>query len=292
MMPNLTTPVLAPKMPFSLDFASGIVSMGSCFADEVGSRLQESDFPVELNPFGTLYNPASIAAALHRLIEDREITVDDLVQHEGLWHSWHHHGSFSQPTAEETLALCNSRIHQAHKRLKEATLLMVTFGTAWIFERVVSGQWSVVSNCHKLPPQEFVRRRMTVEEIVALWQPLLDILQAYYPTLNILFSVSPIRHLADGAHGNQLSKSTLLLAIDQLLTSGRWPLATYFPAYEIVLDELRDYRYFDEKMTHPTPLAVDVVWERFQNATMSPAVRQQAHYNMKQHKREKHIPLH
>ena len=292
MMPNLTTPVLAPKMPFSLDFASGIVSLGSCFADEVGSHLQESDFPVELNPFGTLYNPASIAAAMHRLIEDREITVDDLMQHEGLWHSWHHHSSFSQPTAEATLAVCNSRIHQAHKRLKEATLLMVTFGTAWIFERVVSGQWSVVSNCHKLPPQEFVRRRMTVEEIVALWQPLLDILQAYYPTLNLLLSVSPIRHLADGAHGNQLSKSTLLLAIDQLLATGKWPMATYFPAYEIVLDELRDYRYFDEKMTHPTPLAVDIVWERFQNATMSPAVRQQAHYNMKQHKREKHIPLH
>lgn len=313
MMPNLTTPVLVPRMPFKLDFASGIVSLGSCFADEIGTRLQESDFHIELNPFGSLYNPASIASALYRLVEDREITAADLVQHEGYWHSWHHHGSFSRPTAEETLDVCNSRIHQAHRALKEASLLMVTFGTAWVFDLVCGEQCSVLSNpahestnqlntkyltlntktvanCHKLPPQMFVRRRMTVDEVVALWQPLLQKLAAYYPHLNIILTVSPIRHMADGAHGNQLSKSTLLLAIDELMPAQ--PNVHYFPAYEIVLDELRDYRYFDEKMTHPTSLAVDVVWERFQQATMVPAVRQQAHFNMKEHKFEKHIPLH
>ena len=289
MMPNLTTPVLAPQAPFKLDFASGIVSLGSCFADEIGRRLQESDFHIEVNPFGALYNPASIASALHRLIEDRPIEKDDLVKHEGLWHSWHHHGSFSHTTPGATLTACNSRIHHAHTALKEANLLMITFGTAWIFEH----EGAVVANCHKLPPQLFTRRRMTVEEIVALWQPLLQELNAYYPHLNIMFSVSPIRHMADGAHGNQLSKSTLLLAIEQLLsTSNSQPSTYYFPAYEIVLDELRDYRFFDEKMTHPTDLAVDVVWERFQQAAMTPAVRQQAHFNMKQHKREQHIPLH
>ena len=289
MMPNLTTPVPAPQAPFKLDFASGIVSLGSCFADEIGRRLQESDFHIEVNPFGALYNPASIASALHRLIEDRPIEKDDLVKHEGLWHSWHHHGSFSHTTPGATLTACNSRIHHAHTTLKEANLLMITFGTAWIFEH----EGAVVANCHKLPPQLFTRRRMTVEEIVALWHPLLQELNAYYPHLNIMFSVSPIRHMADGAHGNQLSKSTLLLAIEQLLsTSNSQPSTYYFPAYEIVLDELRDYRFFDEKMTHPTDLAVDVVWERFQHAAMTPAVRQQAHFNMKQHKREQHIPLH
>lgn len=288
MMPQLTTPVLASQAPFRLDFASGIVSLGSCFADEIGSRLEESDFHIDQNPFGTLYNPASIAAALHRLIDDREIDADDLVQHEELWHSWHHHGSFSRPTAEETLTACNDRIHQSHRAFREANLLMVSFGTAWVFEH----DGAVVANCHKLPPWEFTRRRMTVEEIVSLWKPLLDKLHAYYPTLKILLSVSPIRHMADGAHGNQLSKSTLLLVVDQLCTECSQAAPYYFPAYEIVLDELRDYRYFDEKMTHPTALAIDVVWERFQHATMHPAIRQQAHYNMKQHKREKHIPLH
>ena len=288
-MPNLTTPVIVPQMSFKIDYSTGIVSLGSCFADEIGERLQEGDFHVEMNPFGALYNPASIAAAVRRLMEDREIGMDDLVQHEDLWHSWHHHGCFSHSTAEETLAACNSRIHQAHQALKEASLLMVTFGTAWVFER----EGGIVANCHKLPPQMFVRRRMTVEEIVALWQPLLQELAAYYPGLKVLFTVSPIRHMADGAHGNQLSKSTLLLAIDNLLPTIHCPLPTYyFPSYEIVLDELRDYRFFDEKMTHPTPLAVDIVWDRFQRATMLPAIREQAHFNAKQHKREKHIPLH
>ena len=288
MMPNLTTPVLAPQAPFKLDFASSIVSLGSCFAEEIGTRLQEGGFYIDLNPFGSLYNPASIASALQRLIDDREITSADLVEHEGYWHSWHHHGSFSQSTPEATLEVCNHRIHQAHRSLEEANLLMVTFGTAWVFER----KGSVVANCHKLPPQEFVRRKMTVEEIIALWRPLLETLHTYYPTLQIIFSVSPIRHMADGAHGNQLSKSTLLLAVDELITKHLPTNTYYFPAYEIVLDELRDYRYFDEKMTHPTSVAVDVVWERFQNATMEPAIRQQAYYNAKQHKREKHIPLH
>lgn len=292
MMPNLATPVLVKPLPFRLDFASGIVSLGSCFADEIGSRLQESDFHIELNPFGALYNPASIASALRRIIDDNPIGMDDLVKHEGLWHSWHHHGSFSHTTPGATLTACNSRIHRAHQALKEANLLIVTFGTAWVFGLVDKGG-ETVANCHKLPQEHFIHRRMTVDEIVALWQPLLQELATYYPQLNLLFSVSPIRHLADGAHGNQLSKSTLLLAIDELLSMQNAECRMhYFPAYEIVLDELRDYRYFDEKMTHPTPLAVDVVWERFQRATMTPAVRQQAHFNFKQHKFEKHIPLH
>lgn len=275
-------------MPFKVDFASGIVTLGSCFADEIAARLQESDFHVEANPFGTLYNPASIVASLQRIIEDNPIGKEDLVQHEGLWHSWHHHGSFSYTSPGATLTACNSRLHRAHQALKEARLLMITFGTAWVFEH----DGHIVANCHKLPPWEFDRRRMTVDEIVSLWTPLLQEMATFFPHLHIMFSVSPIRHMADGAHGNQLSKSTLLLAIDELLTKHSTLNTHYFPAYEIVLDELRDYRFFDEKMTHPTSLAVDVVWERFQQASMVPAVRQQAQYNMKQHKREKHIPLH
>lgn len=287
MMPPLTTTVPVPHMPFKIDFATGIVSLGSCFADEIGTRLQEGDFFIELNPFGTLYNPASIASALHRLIEDRPIGMSDLVKYEDYWHSWHHHGSFSRSTAAATLATCNSRLHRAHCSLGNATLLMVTFGTAWVFEH----DGFVVANCHKVPPQQFVRRRMAVDDILALWHPLLDELHALYPQLQVLFTVSPIRHMADGAHGNQLSKSTLLLAIDQLVAAHA-PQTTYYPAYELVLDELRDYRYFGPDMCHPSTLAVDIVWEHFQRATMSSAVRQQAHYNMKEHKREKHIPIH
>ena len=290
-------------MPFGIDYATGIVSLGSCFSDEIGKRLQEGDFHIEQNPFGTLYNPASIASALRRIMYDREIGMEDLVEHEGLWHSWHHHGSFSRATAEECLEACNSRIHQAHEALKQASLLMITFGSAWIYER--EGQ--VVANCHKLPQENFVRRKMSVEDIVSLWRPLLKELYSFHPHLSTLFTVSPIRHIGDGLHGNQLSKSTLLLAMDELVDSELppakrkkkgakveepdHPVTVYFPAYEIVVDELRDYRFYEADMVHPSTLAVDVVWDRFQRVTMVPAIREQAHFNAKQHKREKHITI-
>ena len=300
-------------MPFGIDFATGIVSLGSCFSDEIGRRLQDCDFHIEQNPFGTLYNPASIASALRRLMYDREIGMEDLVEHEGLWHSWHHHGSFSRPTAEECLEACNSRLHQAHEAMKTASLLMITFGSAWVYELssplVEGGRGvsAVVANCHKLPQENFVRRKMSVDDIVSLWRPLLDELHTCFPTLNTLFTVSPIRHIGDGLHGNQLSKSTLLLAVDELVDRElpparrkkkgvkmpelEKPVTLYFPAYEIVLDELRDYRFYDADMAHPSSLAVDVVWDRFQHVTMVPAVRDQAHFNSKQHKRQQHIPI-
>lgn len=291
MIPQLYTPVPVSPMAFRLDFGSGVVSMGSCFADEVGQRLQRSGFKVELNPFGTLYNPSSIAAALQRMVEDREITVADIVEHEGLWHSWHHHGSFSRHSIDDTLRACNDGIHQAHIALRDTNLLMVTFGTAWVFERVPGGE--VVANCHKLPQSMFIHRMMSVGEIVEAWNRVVSMLAEFNPALSVLFTVSPIRHMADGAHGNQLSKSTLLLAVDEIVghNADRMRLE-YFPAYEIVLDELRDYRFYASDMTHPAPLAVDVVWDRLKQACMSPSVAQQAHNNEKQFKRQQHIPLH
>ena len=300
---ELYTRVGVPTMPFGIDYATGIVSLGSCFSDEIGMRLRESDFHVEQNPFGTLYNPASIAAALRRIMYNREVGREDLVEYGGLWHSWHHHGSFSRPTAEECLEVCNSRLHGAHEALKQARLLLVTFGSAWVYEH----EGEVVANCHKLPQDNFVRRCMTVDDIVSLWRPLLEEVHACYPTLHILFAVSPIRHIGDGLHGNQLSKSTLLLAVDELVDHDlppakrkkkgakveepECPVTLYFPSYEIVVDELRDYRFYGPDMVHPTDLAVDVVWDRFQRATMVPAVREQAHFNAKQKKREHHVTI-
>ena len=277
-----TTVDIAPSK-WQIGYEDSILMLGSCFSDEIGEQMKQRYLNVTCNPFGTLYNPLSIANALNMH------EVPELVEHEGLWHSMAHHGSFSRSDKKEEEEAVRASIETMQRALKEATVVIVTFGTAWIYE--MNG--AIVGNCHKLPEQCFTRRRLTVEEIVALWQPLLQELAAYYSGLKVLFTVSPIRHMADGAHGNQLSKSTLLLAIDNLLPTIHCPLPTYyFPSYEIVLDELRDYRFFDEKMTHPTPLAVDIVWDRFQRATMLPAIREQAHFNAKQHKREKHIPLH
>ena len=293
MTPALTTPVATERLPFTLAVGDGIVTIGSCFADEMASRLADGGFSVEKNPFGTLYNPASVAVALDYLIDDRKITASDLVQHDGLWHSWYHHGSFSRPSADECLEVCNAGINMAHKALADAGLLMVTFGTAWVFE--LSGQRpgdaKIVSNCHKLPSDRFVRRLMTVDEIVAMWTALLDRLHAFNPQLSVLFTVSPIRHMADGAHGNQLSKSVLLLAIDRLSALNPQSSISYFPAYEIVLDELRDYRFFASDMTHPSELAADIVYDRLEQCCMSPATRQLAHNNRKAARRSRHIPL-
>ena len=309
---ELFTRVGMPTMPFGIDFSTGIVSLGSCFSDEIGTRLRDGGFHVEQNPFGTLYNPASIASALRRMMYDKEIGEEDLVEHEGLWHSWYHHGSFSRTTKEACLEACNSRLHQAHEALKEARLLMITFGTAWVYGLVdkmdvdklkcspdsvstyqhINVSTHVVANCHKLPQNNFVRRKMSVEDIVTLWRPLLEELHASFPELKVLFTVSPIRHIGDGLHGNQLSKSTLLLAVDELVSIFNSQFSiSYFPSYEIVLDELRDYRYYGPDMTHPSALAVDVVWDRFQRVTMTPAVREQAHVNAKRAKRERHLPL-
>lgn len=296
MMHKLYTPVEVAPMGFSLGLEDGVVTLGSCFADAIGTRLEEGGFRVERNPFGTLYNPLSVAEALERIVDCREITSDDLVQHEGLFHSWHHHGSFSRPTAEETLVVCNSRIRQAHSALREARVLMLTFGTAYVFslasDSAEEGTGMVVANCHKLPPRHFTRRRMTVEETVGRWKPLLQKLIAYNSELITILTVSPIRHMADGAHGNQVSKATLLLAVEELVSifNPQFPIS-YFPAYEIVLDELRDYRFYGPDLSHPSALAEDIVYDRFQRATMTPATIQQAHNNAKQAKRRRHIPL-
>lgn len=272
---NIYTPVEIGRLPVSLDHATPLLSLGSCFADEIGSRLARDGFDILCNPFGTLYNPLSIAALLRLAMEDKEIGEENLVYHDGLWHSWMHHSRFSSHDRNACLARCNQAIHLTHERLLQHPFLLVTFGTAWIFRH--NGE--VVANCHKLPPQKFCRERLTVDAIVETWQGMEAALHAV--GVERIYTVSPIRHLADTAHGNQLSKATLLLAVERL--SG-----CYFPAYEILLDELRDYRFFGRDMCHPSELAGDIVYERFLEATTTPTTRQEAARRRKEARRGEH----
>lgn len=200
-----------------------------------------------------------------------------MVQHEGVWHSWLHHSRFSHPDRETCMAQCNEAIAQTHEFLQRYPLLMVTFGTAWVFYR----QGRVVANCHKLPSQQFVRRRLSVQDILEAWQPVLD-----QWTGNCLFTVSPIRHMADGAHGNQLSKATLLLAVESLMQAN--PQACYFDSYELLLDELRDYRFYARDMCHPSEVAVDIIWERFQQTYMTEDTRHRLLEEEKTYRRSQH----
>lgn len=255
-----TTTDIQPLAP-RIGHDARLLVIGSCFAEHIGSRLARMKWRTEVNPFGVLYNPFSIAEALTMLMDRHSYTGDELAEMpDGGWNTWLHHSRFSHPDKAEALATINRRMMAAAEMLAEAQWLVVTLGTAWVYRLKATG--CVVGNCHKVPEREFVRQRLSVEEIVEAYTALLARLRELNPRVNVLFTVSPVRHLKDGLHGNQLSKSTLLLAVDELCR--RLPdVCHYFPAYEIVTDELRDYRFYAEDMAHPSQQAVGYVWERF-----------------------------
>lgn len=257
---ELYTKVTSPKPPFYFSYADRIILMGSCFAENIGGRLEENKFRVDVNPFGVLYNPASVAAAIRLLIRPKRFTEADVFKHEGMYHSLSHHSRFSSLSKEETLSQINSRLQSAAEELNHTTRLVVTLGSAFVYRSKGNGR--VVANCHKLPDWVFERQRLTVEQIVEEWGFLLYSLWEHNPEIRLLFTVSPIRHWKDGAHENQLSKATLLLAVDRLCRLYPGKIA-YFPAYEIMMDELRDYRFYAEDLLHPSSQAIEYIWERF-----------------------------
>ncbi len=274
---NFTTPVHIPASDWQIGYNDRLLLLGSCFSDHIAAQLEEHYFQVTANPFGTLYNPLSIANALSLAAAGR---LPRLVEWGGLYHSMYHHGSFSRPTAVQTTeAVCES-MQGLGKAFEGAQVVIVTFGTAWVYE--YEGQ--VVANCHKIPADRFRRRRLTVEEIVEVWLPIVEA----HPEKHFLFTVSPIQHIKDGLHENQLSKAVLLMAIDRLQTLAQTEKETqietekqsaaqvaYFPSYEIVQDELRDYRYYAEDMVHPSAVAVQYIWERFVATFFSEATQQE-----------------
>lgn len=235
-----------------IDRRSPMLLLGSCFTTEVGSRLAADGYKAVFNPTGNVYNPLSAARTLQNLAANVTYGPDDLIEVQGLWRSLDHHTRLAAPTPAEALQKINASMALGHSALEEATHVIITFGTAYVFER----DGRVVCNCHKLPAREFVRRRLSVDEITAAWQPIID----RYPGKRFIFTVSPIRHVADGLHGNQLSKATLLMAIDALRG------ADYFPAYETLIDELRDYAFYASDLVHPSQLAVERVYGHFRAA--------------------------
>ena len=251
---------ITPLNP-SLRHSDKLVVMGSCFATHIGNKLLQMKWQVEVNPFGVLYNPLSIAEALIRLIEHRPFTEEELHEFpDGGWNTWLHHSTYSHPDKATALTAINDSIHRASHLLAEADTLIITLGTAWVYRLADKGD--IVGNCHKVPERQFVRQRLQTPEIVDALTASIHHATSINPKLKILFTVSPVRHLKDGLHGNQLSKSTLLLAIDELCRI--FPeRCHYFPAYEIVMDELRDYRFYAEDMAHPSKQAIDYVWEYF-----------------------------
>ena len=255
-MIKLQTPVNFDASIVRVGLNDKVIVVGSCFADEVGTRMANAGFDVCVNPFGTLYNPVSILNSLKRLDENRRFTEADCVEMgagAGLVCSFSHHTSFAGKSAADFLLHANESLEKASAFWNSCGKVIVSLGTVYCFHSKTNG--GVVSNCLKRPAAEFDRKALTLKETVSALQSIIGLCKGK----EIIFTVSPIRHLADGAHGNQLSKSTLLLAVNSVVGKG----VEYFPAYEILLDELRDYRFYAEDMVHPSAQAAEYIWQRF-----------------------------
>lgn len=251
-----------PLGKYQINHKNNLLLVGSCFANNIGKMLTERKFDIEINPFGILYNPLSISAMLKRVIDGELFAPDspEIFEHDGKWHSILHHSDFSRETKEELLSAINNSIENNHGRIQNCNTAIITFGTAYAYTRKSDN--IIAGNCHKLPTDVFTRHLLSIEDIVNTTSEVIEMLRNVTPDIKIIFTVSPIRHLRDGAHDNQKSKATLLLAIDKIISL--YPDNTlYFPAYEIVLDELRDYRFYADDMVHPSAVAIEYIWECF-----------------------------
>lgn len=250
-------------------YADALLFLGSCFADEVGVICKGLGFNALVNPFGVLYNPASIAQSVERLDSGRPFTRDDVIAvGERQYCTFSHNTAFWNTSEDMLLQTINQRLGEAHEHFMKSKWLVVSLGTSWVFKHRMSGQ--IVSNCHKLPAHQFDREFLTVERSSQYLSGIVE----RHPEKQFIFTVSPLRHLKDGMHGSQLSKAALLLAVNEICR--QFANAHYFPAYEIMMDELRDYRFYKEDMVHPTEQAVCYIWEHFAefaiNASEKPAM--------------------
>ncbi len=254
-IPNIT-------FPFRIHHQHKVLCSGSCFAKHMGKRLGQYQFNSLLNPFGILYNPISIAQGLETLLHDQPFPADQLFKHQELWHSFDHHGSFSGSDKEAVLQNINQQLNHGRAFLQQANRIILTLGTAYTFVNQTTGQ--VVANCHKLPATQFERRLLSVDACVSVLSKVLKSIKSITPDLEVIISVSPIRHIRDGLIQNQRSKASLLLAAAQLENDLEY--VHYFPAYEIVMDDLRDYRFYESDFIHPNSQAVDYIWNYFKDA--------------------------
>lgn len=287
-MLKLQTQVTCEPSKVTISYNDRIVVLGSCFADNIGRRLVNAGFDACVNPFGVLYNPISVCNSFQRMRYGVPFTESDCVEMgagAGLICSFSHHTSFADPTAEGFLAKANKALEEANAFMEGCSKVIITLGTAWCYRHEATGE--TVSNCLKRPAAEFSRYRLTVDSTVAALSGMIR----RNPDRQFIFTVSPVRHLKDGAHGNMVSKSTLILAVEELCRL--FPQQVdYFPSYEIVTDELRDYRFYAEDMVHPSEVAENYIWERFIDFAVPQSERQRLLDNEKAWRQSQHRPMH
>lgn len=281
--------VLPPlKAHFDCSYKTPTLAVGSCFAENMGARLSDLRLPTAINPFGILYNPISIAHCLNYLVTDAIFTENDIFETQGLWHSWQHHGKFSSPKKDEILRGVNESLSEARQFFKNVKRLIITLGTANVFIEKQSGE--VVANCHKVPASHFDRKRLSVDDIVESLSQCFNKITAQNNDIQVIITVSPIRHIKEGLIENQRSKAVLLLATEALCN--KLPNVHYFPAYEIMMDDLRDYRFYEADMIHPNNQAIDYIWQAFSDTFFTDDTKKIIDDVRKVQLMQQHRPLH
>lgn len=277
---RLYTPVEPIRGVCGISRNDRITMLGSCFTDNIGECLRRDGFDVQANPLGVLFNPASIASIMRRALDSRDFTHDDLVFYDGRWRCLYLNTRYSDTDADALLERLNDDIRALGKRLASDSVWIITFGTAWVYT-YKTGDY-IVGNCHKIPQNAFERTRLDIDTIVGDWKELCQ-------GKRVIFTVSPVRHLADGLHGNNLSKAVLHLATERIVAE--CPSAEYFPTFEIVCDQLRDYRFYDRDLKHPSPTAIDIVYDFFANTYFDKDTQQRAMQYRAESLRALHRPI-
>ena len=242
-----------------IDYQSKILMLGSCFSDNIGNKLNYFKFQTSQNPFGILFHPVAIENLVTNAINQKKYTEEDLIYHNEIWHSFDAHSSLSSLDKNEIINHLNSAITSTNKKLEEASHIVITLGTSWVYRHIESDK--IVANCHKIPQKKFLKELLSIDEITEILASLIALIKSVNKNVSILFTVSPVRHLKDGFIENTQSKSHLITAIHQIIDERK--STYYFPSYEIMMDELRDYRFYNEDMIHPNKTAINYIWERF-----------------------------
>ena len=288
-----------PK-PFTeqINHTDQLLLIGSCFTENIGNKLQQAKFKVLDNPHGILFNPASIVKAVTSYIQDRRYTAQDLFYQNECWNSWDHHSRFSDPDQASCLAGINQSQELAHRFLKKADWLMITLGSAFAYhiaqtvpsDGPATREGEVVANCHKVPTDKFNKVLMSAEEVYGCLFEMLSALKEFNPGIRVIFTISPVRHLRDGFIENNRSKANLIQAVHQLVEKGKG--LYYFPAYELVIDDLRDYRFYAEDMVHPNYTATNYVWDKFVPTCIDSSTRELMKEIQQIHSARIHKPFH
>jgi lysophospholipase L1-like esterase len=265
---KLQTQIVLYKAEHQIDYSSQLLLLGSCFSENIGEKLNYYKFQIAQNPFGILFHPLAIENLISRAVAKKHYTSDELFFLNERWHCFDAHSSLSNVSKEKLLENLNAELTKTEEQLRKSTHIIITLGTAWVYRKKDSG--ITVANCHKVPQKEFDKDLLPFDEIKTSLQRITHQIQAINKKAQLLFTISPVRHLKDGFIENQRSKAHLTTALHEMLgilPSGARGL--YFPAYEIMMDELRDYRFYGADMVHPNELAIDFIWEKFQEIWIS-----------------------